>query len=110
MFIDSVVWIGAKLERDQWHAESKSVLQRFLNHDIRIAYVTDYVVLESVNFILRKAGFDAALETLNLFRAHGRIKIVNVDAEMFDEICRIFAEYPGLSILGKSPVVMLGEH
>lgn len=60
MFIDSVVWIGAKLERDQWHADSKSILQKFLNQEIKTAYVTDYVVLESVNFILRKTGFGGA--------------------------------------------------
>ncbi len=69
--------------------------ERIYNQEIKVAYITDYVMLESVNFVLRKAGFSAAIETLNLFRAHERIRIVNVDVAMFDEICKIFAEYPG---------------
>ncbi|MCX9081092.1 MAG: hypothetical protein OIN83_02725 [Candidatus Methanoperedens sp.] len=66
-FIDSVVWIGAKLRKDQWHKQSAKIIKKFINEDIQTAYVTDYIVLESVNFILRKGGFDAALETLNIF-------------------------------------------
>jgi predicted nucleic acid-binding protein len=68
MFIDSVVWIGAKLKRDKWHDKSSFILTKFLNKEITIAHVTDYVVLETVNYLLRKAGFEVALETLNLFQ------------------------------------------
>ena len=79
MFIDSVVWIGAKLKRDQWHRKSVPIIRKFLDKEIEKVYVTDYIVLETVNFILRKGGFDAALETLNLFLYHERIEIVNID-------------------------------
>lgn len=94
MFIDSVVWIGAKLKRDQWHSQSISIINKFLNKEINIVYITDYIVLESVNFLLRKAGFEVALETLNLFnfKIHERIKIINVDNELFERTCEIFAK------------------
>ena len=107
MFIDSVVWIGAKLKRDQWHDKSTAIIQKFLDGEIKTAYVTDYVVLEVVNFLLRKAGFNIALETLHLFRTHERIRIINVDSEMFDALCRIFAQYPGLSITDASIVTAM---
>ena len=107
MFIDSVVWIGAKLKRDQWHDKSVPIINKFLNKEINIAYVTDYIVLESVNFLLRKAGFEVALETLNLFRIHGRIKIINVDDGLFERSCEIFTKYPVLSITDASIVAAM---
>ena len=45
MFIDSVVWIGAKLKRDQWHEKSVPIINKFLNKEINIVYVTDYIIL-----------------------------------------------------------------
>jgi len=58
LFIDSVVWIGAKLKNDQWHEASLKIINKFIDRDIKKAYVTDHIILESVNFILRKKGFD----------------------------------------------------
>ncbi len=107
MFIDSGIWIGAKLKRDRWHDQSVSVINKFLNKEIKIVYVTDYIVLESVNFLLRKAGFETALGTLNLFMVHERIKIVNVDGGLFERSCEIFAKYPGLSITDASIVAAM---
>jgi len=104
MFIDSVVWIGAKLKRDQRHDKSVLIINKFLNKEINIVYITDYIVLESANFLLRKAGFEVALETLNLFRIHGRIKIINVDGGLFERNCEIFTKYLGLSITDASIV------
>jgi predicted nucleic acid-binding protein len=107
MFIDSVVWIGAKLKKDQWHDKSVPIINKFLNKEIDIVYITDYIVLESVNFLLRKAGFEVALETLNLFEIHERIKIINVDGGLFERSCEIFARYPGLSITDASIVAAM---
>lgn len=107
MFIDSIVWIGAKLKRDQWHEKSVPIINKFLNKEINIVYITDYIVLESVNFLLRKAGFEVALESLNLFKIHERIKIINVDTELFERTCEIFTEYPGLSITDASIVAAM---
>jgi predicted nucleic acid-binding protein len=107
MFIDSVVWIGAKLKRDKWHAKSSFILTKFLNKEITIAHVTDYVVLETVNYLLRKAGFEVALETLNLFRIHERIKVINVDDQLYERTCEIFMHHPGLSITDASIVAAM---
>jgi len=107
MFIDSVVWIGAKLKRDKWHDKSIVILTKFLNKEITIAHVTDYVVLETVNYLLRKAGFEVALETLNLFRIHERIKVINVDERLYTRTCEIFMHYPGLSLTDASIVAAM---
>jgi len=80
----------------------KRIIKKFLNREIKIVYVNDYVVLETVNFLLRKAGFNVALETLNLLKTHKRIKIINVNSKIFEDACKIFKEHPGLSLTDAS--------
>lgn len=109
LFIDSVVWIGAKLKNDQWHKESAKIIDKFIKKEIKNAIVTDYIVLESVNFILRKGGFDAALETLDIFENHERIEIINIDEITFARASAIFRKYPGLSITDASSVAVMQE-
>ena len=109
LFIDSVVWIGAKLKNDQWHKRSVDIIKSFITHDIETVYVTDYIVLETTNFILRKGGFDAACATLNIFQNHERIKVVNVDEVTFARGASIFKKYPGLSITDASIVAAMEE-
>lgn len=62
------MWIGAKLKNDQWHQKSVEIINKFINKEIKSVYITDYIVLEAVNFILRKGGFDAAQETLKIMK------------------------------------------
>ncbi|MCD4842073.1 MAG: PIN domain-containing protein [Methanosarcinales archaeon] len=103
------MWIGAKLKNDQWHQKSVEIINKFINKEIKSVYITDYIVLEAVNFILRKGGFDAAQETLKIFENHERIKIINVDEITFARASSIFKEYPGLSITDSSIVAEMEE-
>ena len=109
LFIDSVVWIGAKLRNDQWHKQSAKIIDKFIKKEIKNAVITDYIVLESINFILRKGGFDAALETLDIFENHERIEIINIDEITFARASTIFRKYPGLSITDASSVAVMKE-
>lgn len=103
------MWIGAKLKNDQWHQKSVEIINKFINKEIKSVYITDYVVLETVNFILRKGGFDAAQETLKIFENHERIEIINVDEITFARASSIFKEYPRLSITDSSIVAEMEE-
>jgi len=103
------VRIGAKLKNDQWHQKSVEIINKFINKEIKSVYITDYIVLEAVNFILRKGGFDAAQETLKIFENHERIKIINVDEITFARASSIFKKYPGLSITDSSIVAEMEE-
>ena len=104
-----MVWIGAKLKNDQWHKESAHIINRFIKKEIKKATVTDHIILESVNFILRKGGFEAALETLEIFENHERIEVINVDEINFARASSIFRKYPGLSITDASTVAVMQE-
>jgi predicted nucleic acid-binding protein len=64
-----VVWIGAKLKNDQWHKESAKIINKFINKEIKKVYVTDHIILESVNFILRKAS--------NIFKKYPGLSITD---------------------------------
>lgn len=104
-----MVWIGAKLKNDQWHKESAKIINRFIKKEIKKATVTDHIILESVNFILRKGGFEAALETLEIFENHERIEVINIDEINFARASSIFRKYPGLSIADASTVAVMQE-
>jgi len=109
MFIDSVVWIGAKLKNDQWHEQSDKIIRQFVEKSNKVAYINDYIVLETVNFLLRKGGFDAALATLKLFREHERIKIVHITDNLLEQTYHIFTKYEDLSLTDASIVASMNE-
>jgi predicted nucleic acid-binding protein len=100
MFIDSVVWIGAKLKNDQWHDQSEKIIRQFVKN-------YDYIILETVNFLLRKGGFDAASTTLRLFREHERIKIVPINDDLREQMYGIFSTYEGLSLTDASIIAAM---
>ena len=75
----------------------------------KIIYINDYVVLETVNFLLRKSGFDTAFATLELFREHERIKIVHITDQLLEQTYDIFMKYKGLSITDASIVATMHQ-
>jgi len=96
MFIDSVVWIRAKLSHDQWHEQSSNIIRQFVENSERTAYINDYSIFETVNFLLRKGGFNTALATLKMFREHDRIKIIYITDDLREEMYYILNKYQGL--------------
>ncbi len=62
-----------------------------------------------MNFLLRKGGYDAAKETLDIFENHERIEIINIDEIAFARASLIFKDYPGLSITDASIVAVMEE-
>jgi predicted nucleic acid-binding protein len=103
------VWIGAKLRNDQWHQQAIKIIKKFIDNKIEKVYVTDYIVLETVNFLLRKGGHNIAMETLDIFENHERIEIINIDEITFARASAIFKDYPGLSITDSSTVAVMEE-
>jgi len=97
MFIDSVIWIAYKNTRDTWHEKAKSLLPRVLGTAERV-YVTDYVVLETVNHLLRKTTFQTAKETLEMFLNSSRLTLIINDENTLRATQDFFCEFPGLSV------------
>ncbi len=74
MFIDSVVWIALKYKRDQWHKEATQLKNRIVR--LEKIFVTDFVIVETYNFLLRKVSLTAAQETLVMFLESQKIVIL----------------------------------
>ena len=107
--VDSVVWIGAKSKKDQYKESCKGIIDSFLKKDIKKIFVTDYIVLETVSFLLARSGFDEAHEALIMFLQNDRIEIVFVDELMLEAAKELFEKYKGLSIADCSIIALMKE-
>ncbi|MFX1424797.1 MAG: hypothetical protein ACFFB2_20960, partial [Promethearchaeota archaeon] len=74
MFIDSVVWIALKYKRDQWHQEAVKLKNRILI--LEKIHVTDFIIVETYNFLSRKVSWMAAQETLGMFLESQKVVIL----------------------------------
>lgn len=107
--IDSLVWIGAFSARDQYRESSKSILGLVRNGEIKKAYITDYIVIETVNFLLRKEGFNTALLVFELMVKSKNIEIVYGDNLTLDDMYKLFRAYKDLSLTDCSIIALMKE-
>lgn len=107
--IDSLVWIGSFSDRDQYRVISKSIIDNFSNGTINKVYITDYILLETINFLLRKEKFETTILALKLFLQHEKIEIVFVDELMLQNIKEMFEKYKDLSLTDCSIIVLMEE-
>lgn len=107
--VDSLVWIGAFSDRDQYRNKSKLIFDSLTKDDTLKIYVTDYILIETVNFLLRKENFNAAFLVLNLFLQSENIEMSYVDKMMMDNMKEIFEKYKNLSLTDCSIVALMKE-
>lgn len=107
--IDSVVWVSAFSEKDQYREICKLIFGGYTGGKIKKVVVTDYVLLETINFLLRKEKFDVALLVFNLFLQSERIEIVYVDELIFEDIKTLFEKYEDLSLTDCSIIALMKE-
>jgi len=91
--IDSCVWIACMSKRDANYESARRIIQEVFGDEALSVCVTDYVVLEVINFLLQKTGPDLAFKTLNMFEKHDRINIFFMGPERFEETSRIARKY-----------------
>ena len=107
--IDSVVWISAKSKRDQRCSDGERILNSFFSKIIGKVYITNFVLLETINFLIRKCGYEEAIDTLNRFLQSENIEIVYVDKIMMENMKIIFEKYKDLSLTDCSIVALMEE-
>lgn len=94
--IDSGVFIGSKYSRDQYNEEAIKILENLKNGDIGKVYINNYVLAETVNFLLTKAGFEMADETFEYLTGTDNIRVI--EEENLERIKELFKKYKNLSI------------
>ena len=106
--IDSGIWIGAHWKTDQYNAPSKEIMQAFAEGKIHHFYLTDFVLVETVNFLLRKGNYEIAKLALEAFNSE-RITIYHVDVLLFKKIQTLFDTYKELSLTDASLIALAEE-
>ena len=109
IIIDSVVWIAYKNKRDAWHNKAVSLLPTILQQE-KIVYVTDYILLEVINFLNRKTGHKTAVETLEMFTKTEKIRILFNDKVTFLATKNIMKQFSGLSFTDANIIVNMREN
>jgi|SRR3989338_9871089 len=96
--IDSNVFIAAWHQRDGHNDEAVRILQQVAQVEAEEVFIPNYVVVEVVNFLLRKASFEMAQAAMEYLTKTERIKIIFVDVIMSKQIEPFFSKYKTLSL------------
>ena len=78
------------------------IIRQFAENPEKIVHINDFVVLETVNFLLRKGGFDTASAILKLFREHEQIEIILLTHLRHNELKTLSMEYINFQICSTS--------
>jgi len=103
---DSGVLIGSQDAKDQYAVQASEILKYFKNKTVLRIYITDYVLVETVNFLLKRSGFEKARIMLDFLLNTEDIEIIYTDNASMERIKELFNKYKNLSITDCSLVVL----
>jgi len=106
---DAGIWIAAKSSKDQYRKLALPLLDSFSKKEIGNIHITDYVINESVNFLLKKERFEVAFDLLQYVLSTDRVKIRYVDEIMLNRIKELFEKYKDLSVTDCSLLALSEE-
>ncbi|MEK6867234.1 MAG: type II toxin-antitoxin system VapC family toxin [Nanoarchaeota archaeon] len=106
VIIDSNIFIASWHKRDQYSEQSIGILKKIATEEIHDIYITNYVVMEVVNFLMKKASFSVAQEALNYLTKTDRIHVMYVDRLFSIAIEQLFIQYNVLTITDCSLVAI----
>lgn len=104
--IDSNVLIASWHKRDQYNEQSIGILKKIAAGEIHEVYITNYIVMEVVNFLMKKTFFSVAMEALNYLTKTDRIHVIYVDRLFSLAIEQIFTKYNVLTLTDCSLVAI----
>lgn len=90
--------IGAKREKDRWHDIAKPIVRLVSEGKVGVGYVIDYVLVEAVNFLLRKDGPSVAVDALRDLLDSRFLRLIVVDEIGIMESLELMQAYMGLSL------------
>ncbi len=93
--IDSGALIAYTYEQNQYRERAREILPEFMKNNRR--HITDYVLLEVTNFLLRKVSFEAAQKTFRQLTNSKEIQVIYNDEVSFNATAKIFDKGRGLS-------------
>lgn len=106
---DANIFIGARLSRDQYHSVASTIIREFIDGKIRFVFMTNYVLVEIINFLLKKGSSELASEVYEQLMNTSRLRILYVDKVMESEIRNLFLTYKTLTLTDCSLIVLAKE-
>lgn len=109
VIVDSNIFIGAWHKRDERSDSALAILKKFERGEIGTFFTSSYVLVEVINFLLKKVPFPVVLDAYNYLTQTDRIKIVYIDKFMETDLSRLFSEYKALSLTDCSLITLAKE-
>jgi predicted nucleic acid-binding protein len=95
LFLDSGAFIARALAQDQYHAAAVDTFRKLSTGDLpyRLHYTSNYVVDETVTFLLYQRGPRPAIETLQRIRSSPTLRVLHVSEEVESEADEVFRRH-----------------
>ena len=107
--IDANVIIAAFHKGDENAPQGSEILKKFREGAITRLYTTSYVMIEAVNFLIRKAPFSIARDVYKFFTQTERLTLLYMDSSQEFSIRDKFLKYESLSITDCSLLAIAEE-
>jgi len=96
--VDSNVLFAFRSSRDQYHEEASEIVEAMDAGDLPRGQVTNYTLPEVVNPLLKAAGHDAAVETVEFLTGSRGFRIRHLAQDDFDRGRALFRRREGIEI------------
>lgn len=95
LFLDSGAFIARALDADKYHAAAMGVFAGISKgrYPFRLLFTSNYVVEETVTFLLYEAGARVAVSVLDLIRRSPTLRVLHVSQEIEAEADAAFRRY-----------------
>lgn len=107
--LDSGVLIGLFHQEDQFRKKSLSIFKAFEEGNLHSLYTTDYVLVECVNFLLKRNSYQSADALVRFLLETDRISVIWMSSESKQKLVKLFEKHKGLSLTDCSLVLLSQE-
>lgn len=107
--VDSGVFIAFQHPKDPNNEEARTIIKNFKEGEIKEIFINDFIILETINFLLRKESFERTKIFFDYFLNTDRINIIYCDTGILKRIKELFDRYKTLSITDCSLIALAEE-
>jgi predicted nucleic acid-binding protein len=100
--LDTNVLFASASARDEYHEQSREIVQAIDHGELPTAIVTNYVVAETLNLTGEKLGSEAANGMLDRLIEGAHFEVEHAPKADFNAAQAIFRQYDGLSFVDAS--------
>lgn len=94
VFLDTCVFVAAKLEKDKDHQKAVKILENALKNDFGKIYTSDYIFDETVTLLLMRTKTNKIIRDFgNSILSSPNIEIIKIDDNLFEKAWQEFGKY-----------------